>query len=604
MYVLCCPSFVQAMINQRKRSTPDFEEATVGSSNAQQCPLVSVLLGKWAWGYMSSIDAQQIALASKRMRGVIQEPELDMLAKIGSYGHNPNHCYRDLTRTFFKNTGTPEPIDIMVPYMDPKSDKRTSMEGQTSMFLVQDWLACLSQDKLSPQLEMVFGTNELEDFWSKVKADDPKLTRHITCRPGWQQKTIPLLIHGDGAAYQDRDSLLTVSFSGLLKQGSTDECNLFLASFPKSATAKGADGTWNTIWQWIVWDLQCVLANKFPEKDAYNRPWHTGSLRAQKAGQPISTQGFRCVLWHIQGDIDFQINELRLPNHSRAGEDVCCFFCKGNKGSNNWFDFRPNAKWKISGLPPLVLEHPLFELPGFSIHNVALDWLHVMDLGASSHAIANVLYEMVVEGKTADQRATALSNVVQSIIQHRPLHGSQVTSFELKNFCQLKGMSTNYPMLHFLKAAEIRGMVPEITRLCREHLTDSRPHKHMLSMIAALEQVYDVIHDGGIILNEAEYKKLKTSMDRFLVEYVYLSNEAYKANAWRFNVVPKFHYAYHLAQMSKYLNPRFAWCYGGEDLVGKASVLAHSCSSGTPCFNVPAKMLRRYRFAIHLRWTR
>eukprot|EP00969_Alexandrium_andersonii_P061868 2727514-Alexandrium_andersonii.AAC.1 len=59
-----------------------------------------------------------------------------------------------------------------------------------------------------------------------------------------------------------------------------------------------------------------------------------------------------------------------------------------------------------------------------------------------------------------------------------------------------------------------------------------------------------------------------------------------------------------MLQQGKFLNPKYSWCYGAEDLVGRASSLARSCTKGTAPAQVPSKMLLKYRIAKHMQWSR
>eukprot|EP00969_Alexandrium_andersonii_P132484 5857987-Alexandrium_andersonii.AAC.1 len=60
----------------------------------------------------------------------------------------------------------------------------------------------------------------LQEFWDQQSADNPKMKKHPICKvPGYKSKAIPIFLHGDGAEYQHQDSLLTVSFCGVLKEG-------------------------------------------------------------------------------------------------------------------------------------------------------------------------------------------------------------------------------------------------------------------------------------------------------------------------------------------------------------------------------------------------
>ena len=82
-------------------------------------------------------------------------------------------------------------------------------------------------------------------------------------KPGFDNKAIPVILHGDGASFEMRDSLMTISFAGLLKEGSTLQTNLILASWPKSCCAKQDGGTWTAIWKWLAWDFNQLFHNKY-----------------------------------------------------------------------------------------------------------------------------------------------------------------------------------------------------------------------------------------------------------------------------------------------------------------------------------------------------
>eukprot|EP00969_Alexandrium_andersonii_P084474 3725780-Alexandrium_andersonii.AAC.1 len=49
----------------------------------------------------------------------------------------------------------------------------------------------------------IFGSIDLPGFWSKVDKSDPKLAlmSDIVQEPGWEQSTIPYVLHGDGASF-------------------------------------------------------------------------------------------------------------------------------------------------------------------------------------------------------------------------------------------------------------------------------------------------------------------------------------------------------------------------------------------------------------------
>eukprot|EP00969_Alexandrium_andersonii_P024934 1089321-Alexandrium_andersonii.AAC.1 len=60
----------------------------------------------------------------------------------------------------------------------------------------------------------------------------------------------------------------------------------------------------------------------------------------------------------------------------------------------------------------------------------------------------------------------------------------------------------------------------------------------------------------------------------------------------------------HVVEQCQYINAKMFWCYGGEDFVGRMSVLAHACTRGTPPHQVSSKLVEKYRLALHLKWSR
>ena len=271
------------------------------------------------------------------------------------------------------------------------------------------------------------------------------------------------------------------------------------------------------------------------------------------------------------------------------------------------FNFAEGASWQTSLPPDIDYNHPIFTVRGFTLWSIAFDWLHVADLGVASHALANVVWDIVVKDTIGNPTARdqKFAEVADFLLQYTPTGGSKLTQVALNNFCDPDALTTSYPLCAHLKAAEVRGMVPAVLELRKQHNDGSRWRRHQIRMLEHLNTCYETIHTGGIVLADSEKKQLKTSAKCFLEEYTFLSAVAARDGHTLFNVVPKFHYFWHMCvQQGQHLNPRFVWCYSGEDLVGKASRLAHACCKGTANFKVPAKLMAKYRLAQHLKWSR
>ena len=85
-----------------------------------------------------------------------------------------------------------------------------------------------TNENLKFEFESLFGLDKLNDFWSSQDLSHPKFAA-VKKKSNFKHKAIPLCIHGDGVEFQDRDTLMTISFSGLLKEVQTLDANLLLA---------------------------------------------------------------------------------------------------------------------------------------------------------------------------------------------------------------------------------------------------------------------------------------------------------------------------------------------------------------------------------------
>ena len=74
-------------------------------------------------------------------------------------------------------------------------------------------------------LHDMIGSNPRE-FWSKVRADDPKLLALGTLCDivGWEDITYPMIVHGDGARFttKNSNSLVSVQVKSVLSKSNFD----------------------------------------------------------------------------------------------------------------------------------------------------------------------------------------------------------------------------------------------------------------------------------------------------------------------------------------------------------------------------------------------
>ena len=235
-------------------------------------------------------------------------------------------------------------------------------------------------------------------------------------------------------------------------------------------------------------------------------------------------------------------------------------------------------------------------------HAFLVDWLHTVDLGVAAHFIGSVIYDIIYNKLSHMSRLSALAEVRDIVLQ--PVeHGSTLSQFDLGNFTQPKKHLATYPVLCHMKAAHVRGLVPHAVSLAQKyHSTASDHDRHVLRAARALDRVYAIMHSEPMFLSAETFFILEKTATMFLLSYSWLASEAFRQDKKMWSIVPKHHYFAHLIEQSRFCNPRFVWCYGSEDFVGRASCLAQSCTRGSPGPLVISKMVSKYRIAKHLMW--
>ena len=236
-----------------------------------QSGLASKLLHLWATGILSACLVQ--TLAELAMMDGASHPELVQMASTGTWGAQKN-CHRQILNRFCNDVHLSQPFNIKVGCVDPKTS--LEKEEQASCFLPHMMFSSLV-DSYHHIFEETFGKGkDLEKFWSGVEqSGDDKLTGHpMYLEKHWKEKTIPLFIHGDGVAFQNRDTILVFSWGSLLGDKGSLEKHFLLANYPKSCTN---EKTWPPLWKWLKWSFESLGKSKHPNVDPDGKSLEKGS---------------------------------------------------------------------------------------------------------------------------------------------------------------------------------------------------------------------------------------------------------------------------------------------------------------------------------------
>ncbi len=160
-----------------------------------------------AWGRISSVEAQQIAMAGMNDGLKGQYPKLEAIAKAGTCGKYAQNTRRDILKRCNPNEGmhfAGHQIDLPISIMD--HGKWTAILDWTqnailSPLRVLETLYLHQKDLFAKLLE------KAQWFWRNVHPEDPKLVDHqITEVPSWKNKAFPIILWGDGAEFSKKNT--------------------------------------------------------------------------------------------------------------------------------------------------------------------------------------------------------------------------------------------------------------------------------------------------------------------------------------------------------------------------------------------------------------
>ena len=101
----------------------------------------------------------------------------------------------------------------------------------------------------------------------------------------------------------------------------------------------------------------------------------------------------------------------------------------------------------------------------------------------------------------------------------------------------------------------------------------------VLNRLCAFYEALEYKEDGSypFHLPTAVSDKMLADVEACLQYWTFLAKVSIDQDKTLWNVVPKHHYLWHLAEEASHLNPRMSWCYSNEDWVGRMAVVGCAC---------------------------
>lgn len=344
---------------------------------------------------------QEIAACAQR--DGLNQPEIAILANLGSRGKYPGNTHVELTNKLSECHVSTALRKVQVFL---KTDSLALTTAQYSMLLPHELFSIIYTHHFPQFMEHILGgdTDRIGAFWD---AQTSHPGHPVRLRPDMSKCCIPITVHGDGVAVSGvgRSWSKTVdvySWSSMLGRGTTLQTNFLSWMMYWKLRVDNPDmDCFAKLSKLFVWSLYWLFLGVWPKRDVGGAP-----INDSKSGTPLAG-GYYCVLWGIKADLEHMAKCFGFPYPASAAP---CGLCGADRTDTPWTDGRLEAKWRRTLLTneshakAHPNRHPLWTLPGVGVEMFTPDIMHTMHLGTYQYAFGSILEYMVghrLEGPVA-----------------------------------------------------------------------------------------------------------------------------------------------------------------------------------------------------------
>ena len=214
-------------------------------------------------------------------------------------------------------------------------------------------------------------------------------------------------------------------------------------------------------------------------------------------------------------------------------------------------------------------------------------------------SVLKILSHKIVGGSPEEAMKVVWKEVLAEYTAQKTI--VQFTTLGVNSFTDSKKKAGAYPRLSG-SGSEIKGLVRPLAAVWRKFMRAGE-HDNRVAMafdsICHLQRILDDnSHECFIPMEQCD--ELKRHTDLFLEHYSWLGVEADRRSECLFTAAPKLHWAWHMADRCRYLNPRKVATWTGEDFVKHTKRIAVRSCAGTPLHAVPLSVMGKYRWGLHI----
>ena len=245
-----------------------------------------------------------------------------------------------------------------------------------------------------------------------------------------------------------------------------------------------------------------------------------------------------------------------------------------------------------------------------SCHNLEMDELHVVWLGNAMSILGSVVWLLIcrVHLVHLDPAQNMQAIWLKILAAYRAQRAAGYTQVQEYTCLVIKSIVSSEANLHrefpVLKGrgCQVKGLLKPLSDVWEELASDSEYNRRVQSLMYNMLRIQAILDDNNaaVFLPLDDAKIFEEQINEALLTYSWLGRRSDENGDLLFKAPPKLHCMWHWGARARMLNPRRVACFIDEDFVKHMKKIAVSCMPGTALHKAPAKLLQKYRWAMHL----
>ena len=489
-------------------------------------------------------------------------------------------------------------IDIATP------DGLDTEQASAPMLLPHEVFAHLHSDPRSARLRLGF---DVTQFWEQFARSPDSENHFVASDPAKWPHFFPIGFHGDSAKFTKQDSLMCLSWNGILAAGRDPlDTRQLIFALPTTWLLPG------TLWQMaavVAWSFAVLLDGTWPLEDHLGNPWPVGSARAARAGSSLAN-GMGACLVDFRGDWQFQAAFWNLPAWNGL---QMCWLCKASKyGQLAWDLFGPDAAWRsaprttASYFQERPNVNPMCLLPGWSLTHVRLDETHTVKLGIARWSVAACIIDFAGRGAWGDPHMPLDGRLKHAWAAFQEWCGTVAVNCNARRFTKERlGIGRGKFAESASKAWNTRVLVAWLASKSGDLATRAVDNADHASMIAlhmwSLHDFFLSMEEvKSQFFSESQADRCVSAGNHVVSSYGWLAREATNKKQLLWPIRPKVHALCHIIMyvQATRRNPKYTGCMIDEDFLGRVIRVAGKSSRRSASTNV----LWRYIIRVACQW--